>query len=1305
MCPSVAVLGGGGDGGGGSGGDGGDGNGDGNGTGDGNGDGANGDGKGAGACGPGGPGACSNCGHNVAAGDPVDVVSGKVFTIPVHELYLPGLFALALIRGYGSDNRKADLGMGFGWTHSLAWRLEEHRDHLLVRAGDGTRTVLPLPRNPDEQIRMGAWGVYRAGDLYVVRPGNEFIHFFERQAGTDYFRLAFVKFRSRGVISLQYEGASLARVVDSVGRVILLERTIEGRVSSISVPDTSGRSIVFARDGYDSAGNLVTAADAEGAITTYAYDDEHRLTRLEYPSGLCFHFRYDGRGRCIETWGDGPDVPLVLGKDASPTLTDGGPARGIYHCRLHFDEQDYSEVSDSTRFQRYFAGPGGKISKAVGPRGGVTTREFDDLGRVVRQTDPNGATWSYAHDRLDEIVREIDAEGNEIRFERDSAGRLLSVTDATGGVVTVGRDETGEISFIEDQAGSIKRFVRNASGLVLECHDSRGTRHTFIYDAHANCIEKTSGRGGSSTAVYDYWGRLLEDTDPIGATRRFSYSNSGKLVTATDRNGSTKTFGYDVMGNCVSETDADGATTRWEFGGLNWCRLERLADGTETRIEYNREGFATALFNARGQVYSLERDPQGQIARETSFAGQTIRFGYDKMGRVVSYDEGHGKHEIERNKIGLVVAHVAPDGASRRFDYNPRGQLVRAESDGTTFSWDLDPVGRVLREELSFDGAVYTVMSDRNSAGDRIAVETSLGHRLSMGRDGSGQLASASDDVGEVMRIERNLLGLPVRSALPGGASIVDEYDAVRRLRRREVVPSGAPAATRPGEPEWLGSSRPDVIDYQFDYALSDELVTVRGNADTIDYEYDLVRHLRSARRNTLVEELDADANGNVFERGPAAPARIYDRGDRLTSRGSTEYIYDALGCLVEERSAGTTTRRYRWDGFQLLRGVEMANGTKVSFQYDAFARRVAKTVTHQGGTSEAHHYVWDLVNMLHDVPVDRSGPGRGFRTYLFTDNDDVRPIGHRDVVSGASNAWRFYVNDPLGTPEEIIDGAGKRLAKLSRTAFGLTDVVGSEYTPFRFPGQQEDRETGLHYNRFRTYDPVTGRYLSSDPMALEAGTNLYAYARNPVGWSDPLGLHDLTHSTDDPGFVPTQGMTTSRGPMAGPPFYRSGRGPNMPDQLACVRGADARTHSEQQFAHDLISQRGNQQGAGTTHNLGGTYPPCPNCHGAMMRAARETGATINYSLTQNGETQSIRYTGAGAQATSGALANHLAGPNGVYDHQLTGNYQGVNRPGDPGQTYTSDSRQYWGFDSGPGAQGQYQAMRDAQRAGVPYNP
>jgi uncharacterized protein RhaS with RHS repeats len=49
---------------------------------------------------------------------------------------------------------------------------------------------------------------------------------------------------------------------------------------------------------------------------------------------------------------------------------------------------------------------------------------------------------------------------------------------------------------------------------------------------------------------------------------------------------------------------------------------------------------------------------------------------------------------------------------------------------------------------------------------------------------------------------------------------------------------------------------------------------------------------------------------------------------------------------------------------------------------------------------------------------------------------------------------------------------------------------------PFRFQGQLFDEETGLHYNRFRYYDPDVGRFVSQDPIGLREATTYLSMPR-----------------------------------------------------------------------------------------------------------------------------------------------------------------------------------------------------------------
>ena len=85
--------------------------------------------------------------------------------------------------------------------------------------------------------------------------------------------------------------------------------------------------------------------------------------------------------------------------------------------------------------------------------------------------------------------------------------------------------------------------------------------------------------------------------------------------------------------------------------------------------------------------------------------------------------------------------------------------------------------------------------------------------------------------------------------------------------------------------------------------------------------------------------------------------------------------------------------------------------------------------------------------------------------------------------------------SDHLGVPIWITD------------ASGMTIAQSSSYTAPAFPGQSRTL-ADLYYNKYRDYDPTTGRYIQADPIGLAGGASPYSYAmNNPLRYSDPTGL------------------------------------------------------------------------------------------------------------------------------------------------------------------------------------------------------
>jgi RHS repeat-associated protein len=291
---------------------------------------------------------------------------------------------------------------------------------------------------------------------------------------------------------------------------------------------------------------------------------------------------------------------------------------------------------------------------------------------------------------------------------------------------------------------------------------------------------------------------------------------------------------------------------------------------------------------------------------------------------------------------------------------------------------------------------------------------------------------------------------------------------------------------------------------YRRDYAYS-----ANGNllqiADTRHgqrrYQYDPLDRLTHVRhaRDQDPEHFSHDPAGNLLIHDRPGPWHL--KGNRLRRHGDRHYDYDAYGNLIRERRDHSVTD-YRYDSQHRLVGINLPDGSSATYRYDAFGRRIDKTV--DGQTTR---FFWQG-----DHLVAESSPTH-YRSYLY-EPGSFRPLALLDG-KGPKKACPFYYQlDHLGTPQELTDYSGEIVWSAKYTAYGKLSHLahgGGEQLdqPLRFQGQYFDAESGLHYNRHRYYQPDTGRYLTPDPVKLAGGLNAYRYTPNPTGWVDPLGLND----------------------------------------------------------------------------------------------------------------------------------------------------------------------------------------------------
>ena len=228
--------------------------------------------------------------------------------------------------------------------------------------------------------------------------------------------------------------------------------------------------------------------------------------------------------------------------------------------------------------------------------------------------------------------------------------------------------------------------------------------------------------------------------------------------------------------------------------------------------------------------------------------------------------------------------------------------------------------------------------------------------------------------------------------------------------------------------------------------------------------------------------------------------------GDRLADWGSGSYEFDAAGS-VTTRVAGATSQSLAWDSLYRLTTVS-TNGQMVeSYQYDALDRRIATTT----GTSTQ----WHLHSGPHIV-ADVDAAGNLLRSY--THGPGIDDLLTMTVHDGTNATTYAYVKDRMGTVLALVDEAGEIVESYDYDAWGNVlgvfdaigdpipmSVIGNRYL---FQGRDYSWATGLYHFRARWYDPVTGRWLSKDPIGIAGGLNLYvAFENNPSSYYDYTGL------------------------------------------------------------------------------------------------------------------------------------------------------------------------------------------------------
>ncbi len=915
--------------------------------------------------------------------------------------------------------------------------------------------------------------------------------------------------------------------------------------------DDQGRAILSEHAGGAERVNLTynvdgttTVRDALGASRTYSFKTQHGVVKpVEIAGDKCTTcagqaqaYTYDLNGFLTSQTNWNGNITTYLnddrGLEISRTEAAGTSAERTITTDWHFDlrlpervtepgkETEYvydergnklSETRTDTatgaaRTASYSYNAQGLLTNIDGPRLDVldvTAYEYDGQGNVIRTTNALGqVTEITAYDAHGRPLRVVDSNGVTTTLTHDPSGRLMSRTTA-GEVTRFEYDGPGNLIKLSLPDGSLLSYTYDAAQRLTQIRDQLGNRIVYTLDAMGNrtkerIFDPAGALAQTRSRAFNALSRLVREAGASNQTSSYAYDGNGNPMTITDPLGRVTRNAYDPLNRLAQVTDPAGGITDYAYDASD--NLVQVTDphGLITRYSYDGLDNLTQTDSPDTGPTTHIYDLAGNLESETDARGQTQNYTYDALNRVISITN-----------------------PTRSFEYdqgiNATGRLTRITDPAGITEWAYNGKGSVAQKSQTTGALTQKIRYAHNPKGELVAITYPSGKIVRYGYDQLGRIGSITVDgaalinnvqyepFGPVSGWTWNNGSLHRRDFNLDGQLISQDFGTITRTLTYDTA----------GRITSLSHSGVAMQDWTLRYDALDRLSGFTGRVTSQTYRYD-----PNGNRTSLVN-------------GTTTYAYTYPAGrNQLSSIGGVTpetFTYDAVGSLTNEAD-----RTYSYDGRRRLTQVTY-NGGANSYQYNALGQRLSKSGTGSG----VIRFVYDEAGHLIG---EYNGSGAPLRETVY--------LVDMPVALLQPTAVRYIYTDHLNTPRVITDIANKFLWRWDSNPFGSAlpsedfDGNGVKFVyNLRFPGQYYDKETGLHHNTFREYDPTVARYIQSDPVGVvgllssvadassfdptqlltlallkqdfpnvnqygDKPLNVYTYvANNPLSFIDPLGL------------------------------------------------------------------------------------------------------------------------------------------------------------------------------------------------------
>jgi RHS repeat-associated protein len=670
---------------------------------------------------------------------------------------------------------------------------------------------------------------------------------------------------------------------------------------------------------------------------------------------------------------------------------------------------------------------------------------FDTLGRPVLSIDHNINITTQTYEYI------------HTKVSPDVEGNLRKVTDARGNTAMQYKyDMLGHLVYQNSMDAGQRWLLINIAGNPLRTWDERNHEFQYFYDIlHRPTYSKAIAGDGASPLDHIF-GKIIYGESLLAANRSNEASLQtknilGKTIQHYDTGGLTDTPEYDFKGQPLS-------TTRQLFK-----KYKEVVNWTDANLINDLESDAF--------TFTTEKDALGRITQQKAPDGSVITPSYNEAGLLNTETVKHAKPDITTVYI-------------KNIDYNEKGQ----------------------RNKITYGNNVTTrFYYDK---------ETFYLKRLETKRQNNEPLQDwyyTFDAVGNITHIEDK--NIPVTFFNNQKITGVSEYtyDALYRL---------ISATGRENDAALMFNNKDNWNDAPFMHQLNPSDPIAARNY-TQNYYYDPVGNILQMKHT---------ASGNNWTRN-----YTYETTNnrlKTTQVGSETYRYThhpLHGYITVLPHLEEICWNFKEELVKSIRQRRTDGGTPETtwYQYDGQGQRIRKITENEANAGNTPTLKEERMYISgYELYKSYSGSSTGLeRTSLSLMDEgnrfvmidtETEPKQFLGIPTGRTSpiqTIRYQLHNHLGSAALELDNDAQVISYEEFHPYGTTAyqaknaAIKAAAKRYRYTGMERDEETGLDYHSARYYLPWLGRWISSDPIRIEGGLNIFNYcSSNPIKNNDTNG-------------------------------------------------------------------------------------------------------------------------------------------------------------------------------------------------------